>query len=93
MKKVKVNKAPGLTLNELEDVICEPSEYSSQMKENAILRLWCSHGFIEYPRKRLKKLFKELKIRVNTIACGLDEPTELDRFLLIVLKSMGGDLD
>lgn len=85
-------KKIGLSLLELENEICNPSQYSSQLKENALLRLWCSHNFIEYPRKDLKKLFNEIKTRVVLLKSGLVEPTAMDRFTLIVLKSMAGDL-
>ena len=56
-----------MTIEEIEQCLTEPGEYSSNMEKNAILRLYSYCGFIEYPREELKQLFKELKLRIFSI--------------------------
>lgn len=81
----------NLTLKEMEKLLCEPSEFSALMKDDAILKLWGSYRFIQYPRRELKKLFDELRGKIICIEAGISEPTAMDKFVLCVLKRMSGN--
>lgn len=83
--KTKQNKT-GLSIKQLEKSILNPNK-----TKTSVLRLRTPYNLIEYRNKNLKELFNDLRERILLINSGLVEATEMDRFVLIVLKAMAGD--
>jgi len=72
------NQPPNL-FDDLIDDFGKPSDSSSMMKEDALLR-FVSHGFVQIPRSELCEAIEELRMKVL-----MDDVTQSDRILLRLL--------
>lgn len=82
-----------MSIDEIEEVLTTPNSITSQLQDDALLRIWDDYNFIQYPRAELKQVIKELKSRMIAIQCGVERPTASDRLLVTLLKSFACDVN
>jgi len=81
-----------MSIDEIEEILTTPNSVTSMHKTDALLRIWDSYNFIQYPRAELKQVMKEMKAKLIAIQCGIERPTASDQLLFTLLKSFACDV-